>query len=254
MAEAAHRHKTRVHQSQAAQPRLACTPSQSPEAEKAHAKAGGKKGEPREKLGCDMCTKYRQAKCEYPQESHYGGFSNRGGLYYVVPMCPGIAATTSVVPGTPPLVHLDLGKPVNGYALPIPSITPTYTLPGSPPSGSAIGLMHGGPQRTNTPTSARQEPRHDSYTSSSTGVFPHYDPQVNYSLHHDDGDNQEDHREMGWGVIFADEEDDEVESVSLTWSQIFQSRHKQCINCDTDKTSLWHEGKDGQTICNECQI
>ncbi|KAG9104226.1 hypothetical protein FRC06_004443 [Ceratobasidium sp. 370] len=238
---------------------------------------------------CDMCTKHRQAKCEYPQKSHYGGFSNRGGLHYVVPMGPDIAAAAaSAVPGASPPVHLDLGKPVKGYAPPAPTGAPTYILPGPPPSGSAIGSMHGGPQRTDAPTSARQGPRRDSYTSS-VGAPPHYDPvrqgASNYSHSSRHADNQEGHREKGWDDGFADEEDDDARPVSSTSSQILQSRHaahltrnadvemedgegtnevprrrsphtgrERCINCDTDKTSLWRKDEDGRTICNACQI
>ncbi|KAG9087777.1 hypothetical protein FS749_002649 [Ceratobasidium sp. UAMH 11750] len=62
---------------------------------------------------CDMCTKHRQAKCEYPQKSYYGGFSSGGGLHYVVPMGPDIiaAAAALAVPGGSLPVHLDSGSP-----------------------------------------------------------------------------------------------------------------------------------------------
>ncbi|KAG8701381.1 hypothetical protein FRC08_004105 [Ceratobasidium sp. 394] len=216
---------------------------------------------------CDMCTKHRQAKCEYPQKSHYGGFSNRGGLHYVVPMGPDIAAAAaSAVPGASPPVHLDPGKPVKGYAPP-PTAAPTYILPGPPP---ATGSMYGS-QRPD----ARREPRRDSYTSS-TGA-PHYDPvRPAYNSRHDE---QETHR---WDDGL-DEEDDDARPASSTSSQILQSRHaahlarnnadvemedanevprrrsphtghERCINCDTDKTSLWRKDEDGRTICNACQI
>ncbi|KAG8748233.1 hypothetical protein FRC10_007621 [Ceratobasidium sp. 414] len=200
---------------------------------------------------CDMCTKHRQAKCEYPQKSHYGGFSNRGGLHYVVPMGPDIAAAAA---GASPPVHLDLGKPVKGYAPPAPTAAPTYILPGPPPSGS----MHG--QRTD----ARPE-RRDSYTSPGA----HYDPVRQGSQHsaRPDGDK-------GWD---DDEEDDDARPASSTSSQMLESRHaahlarnadvemevprrsphaghERCINCDTDKTSLWRKDEDGRTICNACQI
>ncbi|KAG9128080.1 hypothetical protein FRC07_005220 [Ceratobasidium sp. 392] len=255
---------------------------------------------------CDMCTKHRQAKCEYPQKSHYGGFSNRGGLHYVVPMGPDIAAAAaSAVPGASPPVHLDPGKPVKGYAPPAPTAAPTFILPGPPPSGSTTSSsMYGGSQRTSdAPASARHEPapRHGSYTPS-TGASSHYDPvrqgpgnygsqshQVNYKPRHDGGDSAvpEGHREKGWDDGFADEEDDDTRPASSTSSQILQNRHaahlarngnqdvemedgegvnevprrrsphtghERCINCDTDKTSLWRKDEDGRTICNACQI
>ncbi|KAG8762671.1 hypothetical protein FRC12_008920 [Ceratobasidium sp. 428] len=254
---------------------------------------------------CDMCTKHRQAKCEYPQKSHYGGFSNRGGLHYVVPMGPDIAAAAaSAVPGGSPPVHLDPGKPVKGYAPPAPTIAPTFILPGPPPSGStASSSMYNGLQRaSDIPASARHEPaqRHSSYASSA-GASSHYDPvrqgasnynsqahQNSYKSRHDGGDSAapEGHREK-WDDGFGDEEDDDARPASSTSSQILQNRHaahlarngnqdvemedgeginevprrrsphtghERCINCDTDKTSLWRKDEDGRTICNACQI
>ncbi|KAG9087778.1 hypothetical protein FS749_002650, partial [Ceratobasidium sp. UAMH 11750] len=143
---------------------------------------------------CDMCTKHRQAKCEYPQKSQYGGFSNQGGLHYVVPTGLDIAATVaSAAPGASPPVHLDPGKPVKGYA-PDPTVAPAYTIPGPPPSVLATGSKFEGPQRADAPAFAQQEPHRDSYTLS-TDAPPLYNPiwqsegnygsQAGYSSHHD---------------------------------------------------------------------
>jgi hypothetical protein len=168
---------------------------------------------------CDMCAKHRQAKCEYPQKSHYGGFSNRGGLHYVVPMGPDIAAAAaSSVPGASPPVHLDPGKAVKGYAPPAPTAAPTYILPGPPPPGStASGSMYGGSQRpTEAPTPM---PRRDSYASS-TGAPYERQPHQGYSSRHDtNGDGP---REKRWD---DEEEEDDARPVSSTSSQLLQNRH-----------------------------
>ncbi|QRV75001.1 GATA type zinc finger [Ceratobasidium sp. AG-Ba] len=252
---------------------------------------------------CDMCAKHRQAKCEYPQKSHYGGFSNRGGLHYVVPMGPDIAAAAaSAVPGASPPAHLDPTKPVKGYAPPAPAAAPTYILPGPPPPGSnSSSSMHGGSQRIiDAPASGRHESalRRDS-CASSTGAPSHYDPirqgpskfttqsqRTEYSSRRDAG-APEGHREKSWEDGFGDEDEDDARPASSSSSQILQSRHgahlahngnqdvemedgegangvprrrsphsghERCINCDTDKTSLWRKDEDGRTICNACQI
>ncbi|KDN48622.1 hypothetical protein RSAG8_02609, partial [Rhizoctonia solani AG-8 WAC10335] len=137
---------------------------------------------------CDMCMKHRQAKCEYPQKSHYGGFSNRGGLHFVVPMGPDIAAAAaSSTNGAPPPMLLELGKAVKGYApppggfvdhpapppmllelgkavkgyAPPPTAAPTYILPGPAPDSE-----YDDEQASNAPRSRQDAPRRDSYTSS----------------------------------------------------------------------------------------
>ncbi|KAB5593971.1 Siderophore biosynthesis regulatory protein URBS1 [Ceratobasidium theobromae] len=144
---------------------------------------------------CDMCVKHRQAKCEYPQKSHYGGFSNRGGLHYVVPMGPDIAAAAaSSANGAPPPMLLELGKAVKGYAPAAPSGAP-YILPGPAPYRKSW-----------------EEDEEERPGSSSTSSQP---------LRADDGPGE---------------------------------GHERCINCDTDKTSLWRKDEDGRTICNACQI
>lgn len=278
---------------------------------------------------CDMCAKHRQAKCEYPQKSHYGGFSNRGGVHYVVPMGPDIAAAAaSSAPGASPPIHLELGKAVKGYAPAAPTVAPTFILPGPapPPSTASNPSMYVDPQRPPDIPAPRGRqahepvPRRGSYTSS-TGAPSHYDPvrqgvTSNYSphgpganlspprSHHSAygattrrsdardtssaaGMPQSDRAEKSWDDGYADEEEDDVRPVSSTSSQILQNRHaahlarngnqdvemedadganevprrrsphtghERCINCDTDKTSLWRKDEDGRTICNACQI
>ncbi|CCO31721.1 Siderophore biosynthesis regulatory protein URBS1 [Rhizoctonia solani AG-1 IB] len=221
---------------------------------------------------CDMCMKHRQAKCEYPQKSHYGGFSNRGGLHYVVPMGPDIAAAAaSSTNGAPPPMLLELGKAVKGYAPPVSAGTPTYILPGPI---SSTGSENGQPASNGRRPEA---PRRDSYASS-TG----YDVR-----HNQNGPNAspparrnssatarpEGNGDKSWDG-YADEEEEEARPVSSTSSQVLQDRlanvemedgeaprrrsphtgNERCINCDTDKTSLWRKDEDGRTICNACQI
>ncbi|KAF8606582.1 hypothetical protein BDV93DRAFT_349245 [Ceratobasidium sp. AG-I] len=276
-----------------------------------------------------MCAKHRQAKCEYPQKSHYGGFSNRGGVHYVVPMGPDIAAAAaSSAPGATPPVHLDLGKAVKGYAPAAPTVAPTFILPGpAPPSTASNPPMYADPQRpTDVPAPRGRQapepaPRRHSHASS-TGAPPHYEPVRqgainNYSPHgsgvkpspprsHHSAYGQSTRRgdardtsstagmlqlesraEKGWDDRYADEDEDDARPVSSTSSQILQDRHaahlarngnqdvemedsdgvnevprrrsphtghERCINCDTDKTSLWRKDEDGRTICNACQI
>ncbi|KAF8699145.1 zinc finger binding DNA consensus sequence [AT]GATA[AG], partial [Rhizoctonia solani] len=220
---------------------------------------------------CDMCMKHRQAKCEYPQKSHYGGFSNRGGLHYVVPMGPDIAAAAaSSGNGAPPPMLLELGKAVKGYAPPASAGAPTYILPGpAPATGSENGQQASNARKPDIP-------RRDSYTSS-TG----YDARYNHT-----GSNTPPARrnssaaarpdgsgDKSWDG-YADEEEEDARPVSSTSSQVLQDRlanvemedgeaprrrsphtgNERCINCDTDKTSLWRKDEDGRTICNACQI
>ncbi|KAF8753546.1 hypothetical protein RHS01_06967 [Rhizoctonia solani] len=178
---------------------------------------------------CDMCMKHRQAKCEYPQKSHYGGFSNRGGLHYVVPMGPDIAAAAaSSGNGAPPPMLLELGKAVKGYA---------------PPASAA--------------SNARKPdiPRRDSYTSS-TGYNARYNHtgsntpparRNSSAAARPDGSG-----DKSWDG-YADEEEEDARPVSSTSSQVLQDRlanvemedgeaprrrsphtgNERCINCDT---------------------
>ncbi|QRW18244.1 GATA type zinc finger [Rhizoctonia solani] len=220
---------------------------------------------------CDMCMKHRQAKCEYPQKSHYGGFSNRGGLHYVVPMGPDIAAAAaSSGNGAPPPMLLELGKAVKGYAPPASAGAPTYILPGpAPATGSENGQQASNARKPDIP-------RRDSYTSS-TGYNARYNHtgsntpparRNSSAAARPDGSG-----DKSWDG-YADEEEEDARPVSSTSSQVLQDRlanvemedgeaprrrsphtgNERCINCDTDKTSLWRKDEDGRTICNACQI
>ncbi|CAE6447216.1 unnamed protein product [Rhizoctonia solani] len=222
---------------------------------------------------CDMCLKHRQAKCEYPQKSHYGGFSNRGGLHYVVPMGPDIAAAAaSSTNGAPPPMLLELGKAVKGYAPP-PTATPTYILPGPAP---AAGYENQPP--SSAPRSRPDAPRRDSYASSN-GYDTRYNNQSGPNMTPPARRNSsaaarpEGNGDKSWDG-YADEEEEDTRPMSSTSSQVLQggrahvemedgeaprrrsphTGNERCINCDTDKTSLWRKDEDGRTICNACQI
>ncbi|CAE6424151.1 unnamed protein product [Rhizoctonia solani] len=218
---------------------------------------------------CDMCLKHRQAKCEYPQKSHYGGFSNRGGVHYVVPMGPDIAAAAACsANGAPPPMLLELGKAVKGYAPP-PIAAPAYILPGPAPTG----------YESEQASRSRQDIHRRGSFASSTG----YDARNNQA-----GSNMspparrnssatarpEGNGDKSWDG-YPDEEEEDSRPMSSTSSQILQdvraphvemedgeaprrrsphTGNERCINCDTDKTSLWRKDEDGRTICNACQI
>ncbi|KAG8732504.1 hypothetical protein FRC11_013157 [Ceratobasidium sp. 423] len=221
---------------------------------------------------CDMCMKHRQAKCEYPQKSHYGGFSNRGGLHYVVPMGPDIAAAAaSSTNGAPPPMLLELGKAVKGYAPAAPTAAPTYILPGPAP---AAGYENGQPSapRSRQDTAARRDSYasstgHDRYNQSGSNMSPPARRNSSATA------RPEGNGDKSWDG-YADEEEEDTRPVSSTSSQTLQDRlahvemedgeaprrrsphtgNERCINCDTDKTSLWRKDEDGRTICNACQI